>query len=39
LFDEQAKKNNIYPLIDWDDVLKGRLHHLPPPSADQTKSK
>jgi arylsulfatase A-like enzyme len=26
LFDDQAKKNNIYPLIDWDDVLKGRLH-------------
>ena len=39
LFDEQAKKNNLYPLIDWDDVLKGRLHHVQPPSTDQTKSK
>ncbi len=27
LFDEQAKKNNIYPFIDWEDVLKGRIHH------------
>jgi len=26
LFDEQAKKNNVYPLIDWDDVLKQRVH-------------
>ncbi|MFT3680126.1 MAG: arylsulfatase [Ferruginibacter sp.] len=26
LFEEEAKKNNIYPLIDWDDVLKLRLH-------------
>ncbi|WCT14689.1 arylsulfatase [Mucilaginibacter jinjuensis] len=26
LFDDQAKKNNIYPLIDWEDVLKGRIH-------------
>jgi arylsulfatase A-like enzyme len=26
LFDDQAKKNNIYPLLDWDDVLKGRIH-------------
>lgn len=25
-FDEQAKKNNIYPFIDWDDVLNQRLH-------------
>ena len=24
VFDEQAKKNNIYPLVDWADVLKGR---------------
>ena len=21
LFDEQAKENNVYPLIDWQDVL------------------
>ena len=27
LFDDQAKKNNIYPFIDWEDVLKGRIHH------------
>jgi len=26
LFDEQAKINNIYPFIDWDDVLKQRIH-------------
>jgi arylsulfatase len=26
LFDEEAKKNNIYPLIDWDDVLKQKIH-------------
>ncbi len=27
LFEDQAKKNNIYPFIDWEDVLKGRIHH------------
>ena len=27
LFDEDATKYNIYPFIDLDDVLKGRLHH------------
>jgi len=27
LFDEQAEKNHIYPFIDWEDVLKGRIHH------------
>ncbi|MBS1599074.1 MAG: arylsulfatase [Bacteroidetes bacterium] len=26
LFDEQAKKFNIYPFIDWDDVFKARIH-------------
>ena len=26
LFDEQAKANNLYPFIDWDDVLKLRIH-------------
>lgn len=26
LFDEQARKNNIYPFIDWEDVLKRRIH-------------
>jgi arylsulfatase A-like enzyme len=25
-FDDQAKKNNIYPFIDWQDVLKQRVH-------------
>ena len=27
VFDEQAKKNNIYPLIDWEDIFKGRVHN------------
>jgi len=39
LYDDQAKKNHIYPFIDWEDVLKGRLHHVQQPSTDQTKSK
>ncbi|HSD05767.1 arylsulfatase [Flavobacterium sp.] len=26
LFDEQAKKNNLYPLIDWSDVRLKRIH-------------
>jgi arylsulfatase A-like enzyme len=26
LFDEQAQKYHLYPLITWDDVLKGRIH-------------
>ena len=26
LYDDQAKKNHIYPFIDWDDVLKQRIH-------------
>ena len=26
LFDAQAKENNLYPLIDWDDVIKRRIH-------------
>jgi arylsulfatase len=26
VFDEQAKANNIYPFIDWDDVFKQRIH-------------
>lgn len=25
LFDEEAKKYNIYPFIDWDDVFGGKL--------------
>ncbi|MDB4901300.1 MAG: sulfatase [Mucilaginibacter sp.] len=28
LYDDLAKKNNIYPFIDWEDVLKGRIHHI-----------
>ena len=39
LYDEQAKKNHIYPFIDWEDVLKGRLHHVQPAATDQNKSK
>jgi arylsulfatase A-like enzyme len=27
LFEYQAQKNHIYPFIDWEDVLKGRIHH------------
>ena len=27
LFDEDAKKYNVYPFIDWDDVFHGRIHH------------
>jgi arylsulfatase A-like enzyme len=26
LFDEEAKRYNIYPFIDWDDVLHRRIH-------------
>ena len=26
LFDADAKKYNLYPMIDWDDVLKRRIH-------------
>ncbi|HSD06356.1 arylsulfatase [Flavobacterium sp.] len=29
LFDEQAKKNNLYPLIDWSDVYLRRIHKTP----------
>jgi arylsulfatase A-like enzyme len=27
LFDEQAKENNLYPLIDWQDVYGRRIHN------------
>ncbi len=27
-FDQQAKENNIYPFIDWEDVLKRRIHKV-----------
>ena len=27
LFDEQAKKNNLFPLIDWTDVYQRRIHN------------
>jgi arylsulfatase len=30
LFDENAKKYNIYPLIDWDDVFHRRIHRNVP---------
>jgi arylsulfatase len=46
LFDEQARTNNIYPFVDWDDVFKQRIHKkngVPPPltvmPASSTKSK
>jgi arylsulfatase len=26
LFDTQAKKNNLYPLIDWQDVFQRKIH-------------
>lgn len=26
LFDQQAKENNLYPLITWDDVTGGKIH-------------
>jgi arylsulfatase A-like enzyme len=28
VFDAQAKDNNIYPFLDWDDVLKRRIHKV-----------
>ncbi len=27
LFDEQAKKFNVYPFIDWSDVVNRRIHN------------
>ncbi|WP_417940426.1 arylsulfatase [Flavobacterium sp. RS13.1] len=27
LFEEQAKENNVYPLIDWQDVYNRRIHN------------
>lgn len=27
LFDTQAKKNNVYPLIDWQDVFQRKIHN------------
>ncbi|WP_348796953.1 arylsulfatase [Flavobacterium adhaerens] len=35
LFDEQAKENNLYPLIDWSDVLARRIHN---PSGDKNQN-
>ncbi|MBA0884564.1 arylsulfatase [Flavobacterium undicola] len=29
LFDEQAKKNKLYPLIDWSDVYQRKIHQTP----------
>ena len=31
LFDEEAKKNHIYPFIDWEDVLRRRIHRTTGP--------
>lgn len=30
LFDTQAKKNNVYPLIDWQDVFQRKIHNTGP---------
>jgi arylsulfatase len=27
LFDQQAKQNNLYPLIDWQDVFQRKIHN------------
>jgi arylsulfatase A-like enzyme len=27
LFDTQARKNNLYPLIDWQDVFQRKIHN------------
>jgi len=35
LFDEQAKENNVYPLIDWQDVYNRRIHNT---AADKGKT-
>ncbi|MBA0884565.1 arylsulfatase [Flavobacterium undicola] len=35
LFDEQAKENNVYPLIDWSDVLGRKIHN---PSGDKNQN-
>jgi arylsulfatase len=35
LFDEQAKENNVYPLIDWQDVYGRKIHNT---GADKGKS-
>jgi arylsulfatase A-like enzyme len=35
LFDEQAKENNVYPLIDWQDVLGRKIHN---PSGDKSQN-
>lgn len=29
LFDAEARKHNLYPLITWDDVLNRRIHRTP----------
>ena len=35
LFDAQANKYHIYPLIDWDDVVKKRLHKINQPASSE----
>lgn len=37
LYDDQAKKNNIYPFIDWEDLIKGRIHKTDKPPVDPSK--
>ena len=28
LFDAEAQQYHIYPFIDWEDVFRGRIHHV-----------
>jgi arylsulfatase A-like enzyme len=37
LFDEEAKRYNIYPFIDWEDVFKRRIHQVNHPVVSPTK--
>lgn len=37
LFEDQAQKNHLYPFIDWEDVLKGRIHHTDGPTVNPGK--
>jgi arylsulfatase len=35
IFDEQAEKNHLYPLLDWYDVNNKRIHH---PNGSETQA-
>ena len=47
LLDEELKKNNVYPLINWEDVYQQRFinsrktatFYNPPPPAGEKKAK